>query len=50
MKNVLRIGTTGNEAPFLTEAELKDKEEAKLARKQVGYVLGLVAFVDNEIV
>ena len=25
-KDVLRIGTTGNEAPFLTEADLKDKE------------------------
>ena len=28
-KNVLRVGTTGNETPFLTEADLKDKEETR---------------------
>ncbi len=29
---MLRVGTTGNETPFLTEADLKDKEETR--RKQ----------------
>lgn len=35
-KNVLRIGTTGTEASFLTEADLKDKEMVSQAKKQVG--------------
>lgn len=37
-KNVLHIGTTGNEVQFITEAELKDKEETR-RRQQVGYFL-----------
>ena len=34
-RNVLRVGTTGTEVSFLTEADLKEKELVSQAKKQV---------------
>ena len=43
--NVLRIGTTGNDAAFLSEADLKDKEQLEKEQavsKKISTVLNLM--------
>ena len=50
--NVLRIGTTGNEAMFLSEADLKDKEQLERQQavsKIITYSLLLKAIISSSL-